>query len=46
MVDCERFEREYVRDGAWVRVGGEEGEELESGKREMCHRFYETRGSG
>ena len=44
--DCERFEREYVRGGAWVRVWREESEEMESGNGEMCHRFYETRGGG
>ena len=46
VADCERFEREYVRDGAWVRVWGGEVEELGSGNGDMCHRFYETRGGG
>ena len=44
--DCERFEREYVSGGAWVRVWKDESEEMESGNEKMCHRFYETRGGG
>lgn len=46
VVDCERFEREYVRDGAWRRVWGGEGEEAGGGNGDMCHRFYERRGGG
>ena len=39
--DCERFEREYVTNGLWVRVLEDGREDQSSGNEDLCHRFYE-----
>lgn len=39
--DCERFEREYVANGAWACVLKDVPEDQSSGNEGFCHRFYE-----
>lgn len=39
--DCERFEREYVTNGAWVCVLEDGPDDQSCGNKDFCHRFYE-----
>lgn len=42
--DCERFEREYVRNGGWKRIRKEMPENRSGSNDRICHRCYELHG--